>query len=502
MIDRETVARIRHLHYAEHWTVGTIAAELGLHHETVENALHEKARASPAPRPSLLDPYLDFIQQTLEEHHDLTATRIYAMVKERGYSGKERQVRRKMAQLRPRRREAFLRRRTFAGEEAQVDWASFGHVLIGAAKRALSAFVMTLSYSRMLFVEFFFNQSLENFVRGHVHAFTDFGGVPRCLLFDNLRSAVLERRGDAVHFNPRLIELAAHYHFAPRACRPARGNEKGGVERAVRYLRESFFAARPFTSLEDFNRQAWVWRNEVTMARPWPLDDRQTVAQAFAEEAPRLLPLPAHPFDCDLLVPISSAKTIYVRFDLNDYSIPPSAVGRPLDLVASDQSVRILDGTQEIATHRRSYDRHQRVEDHAHVETLLAEKNRARGSSRCARLIDAVPETEVFLDAGFQRGESAALLTQKLLLLLDDWGAHELRAAVRQALDKQTPRLSSVAYILAKNRRQAQPPRVLPVDLSRRPDLKDLYVKPHSPETYDELSRPVTDPDPDDDDHE
>lgn len=501
MIDRETVARIRHLHYAEHWTVGTIAAEVGLHHETVENALHEKTRASPPPRPSLLDPYLDFIRQTLETHPRLTATRILAMLKERGYSGKERQLRRKVAKLRPLRREAFLRRRTFAGEEAQVDWASFGHVLIGAAKRALSAFVMTLAYSRMLFVEFFFNQSLENFVRGHVHAFSDFGGVPRYLLYDNLRSAVLERHGDAVHFNPRLIELASHYHFAPRVCRPARGNEKGGVERAVRYLRDSFFAARPFTTLEDFNRQARAWRDEVTMARPWPQDDRQTVAQAFAEEAPRLLPLPAHPFDTDLLVPVGSAKIIYVRFDLNDYSIPPAAVGRLLSLVASDQSVRILDGIQEIARHRRSYDRHQRVEDHAHVESLLAEKNRARGSSPCARLIDAVPEADAFLDAGFGRGESAALLTQKLLLLLDDWGPRELRAAVRQALDKQTPRVSSVAYILAKNRRQAQPPRALPVDLSRRPDLKDLYVKPHAPETYDELSRPVTDSDPDDDDH-
>ena len=501
MIDRETVARIRQLHYAEHWTVGTIAGELGLHHETVENALHEKTRGSPAPRPSLLDPYLDFIRQVLERYPGLTATRIFAMLKERGYPGKERQLRRTVARLRPPRREAFLRRRTFVGEEGQVDWASFGQVLIGAAKRALSAFVMTLAYSRMLFVEFFFNQSLETFVRGHVHAFTDFGGVPRCLLYDNLRSAVLERRGDAVHFNPRLIELAAHYHFVPRACRPARGNEKGGVERAVRYLRDSFFAARPFTTLEDFNRQARAWRDEVTLQRRWPQDDRQTVAQAFAEEAPRLLPLPAHPFDCDLVVPVGSEKTIYVRFDLNDYSIPPSAVGHLLSLVASDQSVRILDGTQEIARHRRSYDRHQRVEDHVHVETLLAEKNRARGSSRCARLIDAVPEAEAFLEAGFERGESAALLTQKLLLLLDDWGARELRAAVRQALDKQTPRVSSVAYILAKNRRQAQPPRVLPVDLSRRPDLKDLYVKPHSPETYDELSRPVTDPDPDDDDH-
>ena len=117
MIDRQTVARIRQLYYAEHWTVGTIAAELGLHHETVENALHEKTRANSAPRPSLLDAYLDFIRQVLENYPRLTATRIFAMLKQRGYSGKERQVRRTVAKLRPPRREPFLRRRTFAGEE-------------------------------------------------------------------------------------------------------------------------------------------------------------------------------------------------------------------------------------------------------------------------------------------------------------------------------------------------------------------------------------------------
>jgi transposase len=108
-------------------------------------------------------------------------------------------------------------------------------------------------------VQFFFDQSLENFLEAHVEAFSAFGGAPRVMLYDNLKAAVLARRGDDVQFNPRLLELAAHYHFAPRPCRPARGNEKGRVERAIQYIRSSFFAARPFTTLEDFNRQARIW---------------------------------------------------------------------------------------------------------------------------------------------------------------------------------------------------------------------------------------------------
>ena len=93
----------------------------------------------------------------------------------------------------------------------------------------------------------------------------------------------------ARELDPRLLELASHYHFSPRACAPARGNEKGAVERSVRYVRDSFFAARSFTGLEDLNRQALFWRDKVAGARRWPGDDRKTVTEAFREEAAHML---------------------------------------------------------------------------------------------------------------------------------------------------------------------------------------------------------------------
>lgn len=501
MIDPEFVVRIRHLYFAEHWPVGTIATDLGLHHDTVEGALYGGPRPSPPPRPSPLDPYLDFMRETLEKHPRLTATRLYLMLRERGYQGSARQVRRRVATLRPRRvAEAFLRRRTFPGEESQTDWGSFGRVRIGRAERPLCCFVKTLTYSRNFYLEFFLDQVQESFLLGHVHAFADFGGVARLDLCDNLRSAVLARHGPAVHFHPRLLELAAHYHFEPRACAPGRGSEKGSVERTIRYIRESFFAGRTITTVERLNREALAWRNEVTLLRRWPGDDRKTVAEAFAEEQPFLLPLPEHPFDTDLLLPARAKKTIYLPFDGNDYSIPPSAVGPALSLVASQTAVRILHGSAEIAQHRRSYDRHQRVEDPAHLEALLAQKQGARGSVCSPRLLDAVPEAEQFLEAAFRKGESVAQYTDKLLLLLDDYGAAELRAAMQETLQRNTPRLASVAYLLAKHRRLNRKPAAVLVDLSRRPDLQDLYVKPHPSQTYDQLCDPEKGGD--DDDHD
>ena len=255
-------------------------------------------------------------------------------------------------------------------------------------------------------------------------------------------------------------------------------------------MRDSFFAARSFS---DRRRPqppgARLARRGRRAHGAGPGDDRKTVAEAFEEERPQLLSLPAHPFETELVVPVRSEKTIYVRFDLNDYSIPPAAVGRQLTLAVSETTVRILDGASEIARHRRSYDRHQRVEDPAHIDALLEEKRRARGSTPRARLTDAVPAAEAFLEACFRRGESVVATTERLLLLLDDYGAAELSAAVDEALARQTPRLSSVAFLLARRRRTAQRRVALPVELSRRPDLRDIYVKPHRSETYDELAR-------------
>jgi transposase len=495
VISQEHVARIRHLFHAEHWKVGTIAAELGLHPETVRTALEtDRFRSHPRLRDRLTDPYLDFLRQTLQQYPRLRATRLFEMIRPRGYTGSVTQLRRVVAEIRPPGHEAFLRLQTFPGEQAQADWASFSEVSLGRARRRLSAFVLTLAYSRALWLEFFFDQTLENFLLGHVHAFHDWGGTPRSVTTDNLRSVVLERRGDAFHFHPRWLELSAHYHFATRPCRPARGNEKGRVERSIQYVRQSFFAARSFTTLQDFNHQALAWRDQVAHQRPWPGDDSRTVAQVFEEEKARLLPLPLHPFSCDLVRTVRADKTLCVRFDLNDYSVPPQTLGRPLMLVASPTTVRLLDGSTAVASHRRCYDRHQLIEDPGHRQALLEQKHKALGSTPSGRLAALVPESQPFLEAAFQRGESTPRLTAQLLRLLDDYGPAELAVALREALDHQTPCLSSVAFILTRRHRQRQRQNLVPVDLSRRPDLEHLTVSTPRLETYDELSQDSEEP--------
>jgi transposase len=148
------------------------------------------------------------------------------------------------------------------------------------------AFVIILSFSRRLFLRFFLDARRSNFLRGHEAAFRAWQGLPRSLLYDHLKSAVLERQGQAIRFHPTLLDFAAHYRFEPRPVAIARGNEKGRVERAIRYVRDNFFAARTWRDLDDLNAQAEAWCEGQALERPCPEDRSMSVRGAFEQEHP------------------------------------------------------------------------------------------------------------------------------------------------------------------------------------------------------------------------
>src|ERR1700733_15139908 len=324
-IPPELEARILRYYHVEKWRIGTIARQLRVHPETVARVLAQAGlpRIGAPRRPSKIDPYLPFIREMLARFPTLTASRLHAMACERGYRGGPSRFRAVIACHRPRpAAEAYLRLRSLPGEQAQVDWGHFGHLVIGRARRPLMAFVMVLSYSRQIFLRFFLNARMENFLRGHVEAFDAWNGCARVLLYDNLKSAVLARQGDAIRFHPTLLGFAGRYRYEPRPVAVARGNEKGRVERALRYVRDSFFAARSFTDIDDLNAQAEIWCNGQAADRRCPDEPARTVREVFLDEAARLLPLPDNPAPLLERVAVKVGKTPYVRFDLNDYSIP------------------------------------------------------------------------------------------------------------------------------------------------------------------------------------
>jgi len=494
-IDPELEAKILRLHLAEHWRVGTIAKQIGVHHSTVERVLAQAgAPVVKQPRATMADPYVPFIVEQLDKYPELPASSLYEMVKGRGYPGKSDYFRKVVARFRPRKpAEAYLRLRTLPGEQGQVDWAHFGKLTIGKAVRPLMAFVMVLSWSRHLFVRFFLGHGMAQFLRGHQEAFAYFGGVPRQNLYDNLKSVVLERRGDAIRFHPTFLDFASHYRFEPRPVAVGRGNEKARVERAIRYLRGSFFMARSWRDLDDLNAQARLWCRDKAGQRKCPEDDSMTVLEAFGQEQPKLLTPPDDEYPAAEQKEVRVGKTPYVRFDLNDYSVPHDHVRRTLLVVANEKRVRILDGPTPVAEHERSYDKGDVVEDPAHVESLVEMKREARRHRGMDRLHQAAPNSRDLLLRCAERGHNLGSVTAGLLRLLGRFGATEMEHAIAEALHQDAPHLAAVRQILDRRLKARDQPPPVDVPLPDDPRIRDIVVKPHALESYDQLEQEADD---------
>jgi len=483
----DVAAEAVRLHVVEGWRVGTIARHLGVHHSAVSRVLaRQGVRREQAVRQSMVDRFEVLVREVFERYPRLPASVVYRMVRARGYKGGEDHFRHRVAAMRPRRAaEAYLELRTVPGEQAQVDWGSFGTRRVDGGERRLSAFVMVLSYSRMLFVRFFFDQRMGSFLEGHVRAFAFFGGVARTLLYDNLKSAVLERQGSLIRFHPSLLELANHYHFQPQPVAPSRGNEKGRVERAIGYLRTSFFSAIRFSDLDDLNRQAELFCSEIAAGRQWPQQREVKVADAFAKERPTLVALPTDPFPAAESVEVVIGKTPYAHFDANRYSVPSDRVRRQLTVRADSAWVRIFDGTDLVTEHARSWDKQQVVENPDHVADLVRAKRNARRQSAQERLLRAVPRSEALLAEMVRRQRRLGAAVDWLTRLLDQFGPAELTVAIDEAMAKGSPSAETVFLVIDRNRRAQRQRPPTPVELPNRPDVRNLVVVPHDLAAYD-----------------
>ena len=489
-ISTELEAAILRYYHVEKWPINTIRHYLKVHPSVVQRVLSQEGISVTKilKGGSRIDPFLPFILETLQKYPGLTAARLYDMIYERGHRGNKRHFRHWLRLHRPRpHAEAYLRLKTIMGEQLQIDWGSFGHVTIGRAKRPLIAFVMVLSFSRKIFLKFYLNQRMSNFLDGHESAFKAFGGVARVALYDNLKSLVLERRGDAIRFNETLLAFASHYHYEPRPVAVARGNEKGRVERSIRYIRDNFFAGRTWTDLDDLNAQALVWCEGPAADRPCPEDCSRTVRELYEEERHMLLCLPDNLFPTADREAVRVGKTPYCRFDLNDYSIPHTHVRRTLTVLATTTKVQIVDGTTLLAEHLRCFDKGKQIENKAHVQALVDAKRKASQHTAQDRLGVSVPSSMEFLKQSLERGSPLRSTVRDLMLLLDAYGATELEMAMIEALDHQMPHPNAVRLSLDRRRELLQCSVSIRADLPSDPRVRDSVVRPHKLETYDQL---------------
>jgi len=489
-VSAETEAEIARLFGIEHWKIGTISTQLGIHEDVVRRVLGIRKTGEPDGRPkdrspSLVRPYAGFIEETLQRYPRLRATRIYDMVVERGYSGSVRSLRRFVSLVRPlRKREAFLRLDAICGEEAQLDWAHVGQLPVqGGRSRSLWLFVMVLSWSRAMWGEFCFDLTAHSLLRSLVRGCTALGGTPRRWLFDNPKIVVLERDGTSVRFHPLLLDLAGAFRVQLRLCGPYRGNEKGRVERKIRFLRDRFLAGREIHSIEQGNRELEAFIARIAHRQSHPQFPNRQIQDCLAEEQGRLLPLPAPLPATDLVEPALVDKTAFVHFDTNLYSVPPEHVEKTVTLVADDRRVRLLDGANLISEHLRSWGHRQKIEAAGHRASIMKTKPGGTPSAGRDRLRNAAPGMDAVFGRWIESGRNLGSLVAQTLRLLDLYGPEVFGRALADTVERGTHDPGEIGVLCERHRRAAERP--IPIDVPLSPGVRDRDVIPHDLGAYD-----------------
>lgn len=365
MLSKEEFYVLKH-YLGEGMSKTAIAKKLGVSRMTIyRHAAGDKDEPvySPRPpRPTLLDPYKDYIRGRLKLYPELSAVRLFKEIEERGYLGKLTRVRDFVRLIRPKPPLELERRfEVSPGEQAQVDFATFKTDF-----GVVYALLVVLSWSRYLWVRFFCHQDQLTVLAGMHRAFVSFGGVPAMALFDRMKTAVArtESDGKAV-FNEEMLRFAAHYGFRPLACRPYRAKTKGRVERAVSYLRRNFFYGRHFRDLEDLNGQLEKWLEETANARLHGTTG-EAPSQRLRDERASLRPLPYDNYVPLITMGRRVSRDGFVAYNGNEYSVPDGLKRVEVEVRATLEEVGLYQDGKLLASYRLIDGRGKRLLDPAH----------------------------------------------------------------------------------------------------------------------------------------
>ena len=477
MIDYQTFCRLRQLYDEQGLKVSQIAAELQLDPKTVEKWVDQPTYQprQGTQRPSKLDSFKGQISALLERHPD-TAQQLLQQLRPQGYAGGYSILKEFVRQLRPVRKPAYLMLAFAPGECAQVDWGNFGSVTVGSTRRRLSFFVMVLCSSRLLYVEFTLAEGLEQFLSCHRHAFEFFEGVTEKVVIDNLKVGVLRHPlGQKALFPPRYLDLAAHYGCQPVACHGRKANEKGRVENGVGYVKENFLNGLDIPSFAAVNPAALQWRDTVANVRLHGETHRKPI-DLFAEEKPRLKPLPILPCDGAVVRPIGANACCHVIFDTHRYSVPHLYASQKITLKLDPDQRLLFHHEKLIATHPRSCDCRQRVTNPDHTKELVGQRQKARDQTLLLTFLALSPHAEPSAPQLEDKRLNTSHHLQKIVALSEIYGPEKVGRALQDALAFEAYGCEYMAHLLEQRERPGAPPAAL--HLTRRQDLLDWELPP------------------------
>lgn len=372
-------------------SISAIAAQTGNDRKTIRKVLAGPLVPAPQPRRPKrrkIDPYIPYLQQRIADGV-LNARKLCQELQAQGYPGGETQVRTFIQPYRTARQmPATVRFETAPGEQAQVDWGHFGLIEHQGRQRKLYAFVMTLGWSRTSYLEFTVATDAAWWLRCHLHAFTYFGGIPRTVLHDNLKTAVLDRDADGtIHWHARYLDFAHYYGFSPRACQPYRAQTKGKVENGIKYVRGNFWPGLRFRDLADLNHQARAWLDGTANVRCHGTTGEAPLTRLPLEQLQSFAGRPA--YDTSVVSFRRATRDCCVSYAGNAYSVPAEYVRQTLKLKETESGQLLVFNAQDtlVAEHHLVAGHHQRVVIPAHYASLSPHAQPApRAGARQIRL--------------------------------------------------------------------------------------------------------------------
>lgn len=350
MLSKEVFILINH-YLREGLSKSATARKLKVNRSTIHRYLKsgkDNPRYGPrSPQPSVIDQFKDYIRGRLESYPELSAARLMAEISEIGYQGKYTTVKDFIRSVRPKVPIPIEQRfEVNPGHQAQVDFATFK-----TAFGTVHALLVVLSWSRYLWVRFYYHEDQLAVLNGLHHAFLAFGGVPRTLLFDRMKTAVARSgAGGKAIFNEELLRFAAHYGFHPTACHPYRPKTKGRVERAVSYLRHNFFYGRNFRDMEDLNNQVSIWLVETANERIHGTTG-EVPRERLAKEISHLMPLTGETYIPVISLGRRISRDGYISYNGNDYSVPEGLNFREVNVRATLDELYLYQKDEMIACH-------------------------------------------------------------------------------------------------------------------------------------------------------
>lgn len=454
-LDMETWCETRRLRMVEKASFAEIAKTFGVSERTARKwfareSAPEKARRS---RTVALDAHADTIRKLAAEY-DHAPARVFRRLQESGVATSLRSVQRWME----RNSAKAAEKRVFnllsfePGEAAQTDFGSCGTILFGDTPRRLSVCVTVLCHSRLMHAEFIPCERQEHFLACQRHAFEAFGGVPRKLIVDNCRCAVLAHRPGQVSWNPGFLAFCNHYSVKPVACTPRHPWAKGIVERMVGYVKDNVAKGRRYSCIEEANAHLADWL--ANHANPRKHGSTGFVPEAVFRESERgcLLPLPSRPFPCvrtETRIPDPYAR---VEFDGNFYSVPVNAANAVITLKASPDEVLLYHAEALVARHARCYARRQNISLPEHTQKTRSLLPPARRQNARNDFLKLGAEAAEFLRGVELRTPNVTGELLKMLALRQMYGEEAFQRALHEAVAHAAFRAAYLEHLLTRPR--------------------------------------------------